>query len=71
MPRRADPGGPGVLPRLCARLAAAFPQTGKSSLFTIGFLQLNFFWKGAAGILLWPVYLGSALRPLLQSLSKL
>jgi hypothetical protein len=40
-------------------------------LFTIGFLQLSFFWKGAAGILLWPVYLGSALRPLLQSAPKL
>jgi len=39
-------------------------------LFTIGFLQLTFFWKGAFGILLWPVYLGSALSPLLQSIAK-
>ena len=39
-------------------------------LFTIGFLKLGFFWKGASGILLWPVYLGSALSPLLDAISK-
>jgi len=39
-------------------------------LFTIGFLKLSFFWKGAAGILLWPVYLGSALSPLVDAIAK-
>jgi hypothetical protein len=39
-------------------------------LFTIGFLKLTFFWKGATGILLWPVYLGSALSPLLDAIAK-
>jgi predicted ABC-type transport system involved in lysophospholipase L1 biosynthesis ATPase subunit len=39
-------------------------------LFTIGFLKLTFFWKGAVGILLWPVCLGSALRPLLDAIAK-
>lgn len=38
-------------------------------LFTIGFLKLTFFWKGATGILLWPVYLGSALSPLLDAVA--
>ncbi len=31
-------------------------------LFTIGFLQLSF-WQGVYAILLWPYYLGVALRP--------
>jgi hypothetical protein len=39
-------------------------------LFTIGLLNLGFFWKGAAGILLWPVYLGTALSPLLDAVAK-
>ena len=39
-------------------------------LFTIGFLKLTFFWKGATGILLWPVYLGTALSPLLDAIAK-
>ena len=39
-------------------------------LFTIGFLNLTFFWKGVTGILLWPVYLGSALSPLLDTIAK-
>jgi len=32
-------------------------------LFVIGFLQLTF-WKGVLAILLWPYYLGVALRAL-------
>lgn len=32
-------------------------------LFVIGFLQLTF-WKGVLAILLWPYYLGVALRVL-------
>ena len=39
-------------------------------LFTIGFLKLTIFWKGAAGVLLWPVYLGSALSPLVDAIAK-
>ncbi len=31
-------------------------------LFTIGFLGLSF-WQGVYAILLWPYYLGVALRP--------
>lgn len=31
-------------------------------LFTIGFLKLSF-WQGVLAILLWPYYLGVALRP--------
>ena len=38
-------------------------------LFTIGFLQLQF-WKGVAALLIWPVYLGSAFRPILQFVAK-
>jgi hypothetical protein len=38
-------------------------------LFTIGLLNLGFL-KGAAGILLWPVYLGSALGPVLDAIAK-
>ncbi len=30
-------------------------------LFTLGFLQLEFFWKGVFAIVLWPYYLGVAL----------
>jgi ABC-type transport system involved in cytochrome bd biosynthesis fused ATPase/permease subunit len=37
--------------------------SGKSTL-------LNTFWKGAAGILLWPVYLGSAFSPLVDAMAK-
>jgi hypothetical protein len=33
-------------------------------LFTIGSLQLSF-WQGAIALLIWPYYLGAALRPLL------
>jgi hypothetical protein len=32
-------------------------------LFVIGFLQLSF-WKGVLALLLWPYYLGVALRTL-------
>lgn len=31
-------------------------------LFTIGFLHLPFFWKGVLAIIIWPVYLGQALK---------
>ncbi len=30
-------------------------------LFTIGYLQLPFFWKGVLAIIVWPYYLGRAL----------
>ena len=30
-------------------------------LFTIGFADLSF-WKGVLGIIIWPVFLGQALR---------
>lgn len=30
-------------------------------LFTIGFLQLEFFWQGVLALVLWPYYLGAAL----------
>jgi hypothetical protein len=33
-------------------------------LFTIGSLQLSF-WQGAIALLIWPYYLGAALRPIL------
>lgn len=36
-------------------------------LFTIGFLHLTF-WKGVLALIVWPVYIGSALSPLLQSI---
>jgi len=39
-------------------------------LFTIGFLQLQF-WKGVMAVLLWPVYLGAAFSPLLATIGKL
>lgn len=39
-------------------------------LFTIGFLQLQF-WKGFLAVLLWPVYLGTAFSPLLRTIAKL
>ena len=35
-------------------------------LFTIGFLQLPFFWKGILAILLWPYYLGSAIQAMMK-----
>jgi len=28
-------------------------------LFTIGYLQLPFFWKGVLALFIWPYYLGS------------
>jgi hypothetical protein len=34
-------------------------------LFSLGFLQLPFFWKGALALILWPYYLGAALTRLL------
>ena len=34
-------------------------------LFTIGFLNLTF-WKGAAALFIWPVYIGYAISPLLN-----
>jgi len=30
-------------------------------LFTIGYLQLPFFWKGVLALIIWPYYLGKAL----------
>jgi hypothetical protein len=39
-------------------------------LFTIGFLQLQF-WKGVFAVLLWPVYLGAAFSPVLRTIAKL
>ncbi len=30
-------------------------------LFTIGYLQLPFFWKGVLALVIWPYYLGRAL----------
>jgi len=30
-------------------------------LFTIGYLQLPFFWKGVLALIIWPYYLGRAL----------
>jgi len=38
-------------------------------LFTIGFLHLPF-WKGAAALFIWPLYLGTAFSPLMQTLAK-
>jgi hypothetical protein len=38
-------------------------------LFTIGFLQLPF-WKGVAALFIWPVYLGTAFSPLIQTVAK-
>jgi hypothetical protein len=32
-------------------------------LFTLGFLGLEFFWKGVLAVILWPYYLGQALGP--------
>jgi hypothetical protein len=37
-------------------------------LFTIGLLNLTF-WKGFVALLVWPVFLGYALSPLLQSVA--
>lgn len=31
-------------------------------LFTLGFLQLPFFWKGVLALILWPYYLGQFLQ---------
>jgi hypothetical protein len=31
-------------------------------LFTIGYLGMPFFWKGVLALLIWPYYLGMALR---------
>lgn len=30
-------------------------------LFTLGYLQLDFFWEGVKALILWPYYLGIAL----------
>jgi len=30
-------------------------------LFTIGYLQMPFFWKGVLALIIWPYYLGRAL----------
>ncbi|MEN9979456.1 MAG: hypothetical protein ABIK38_03815 [candidate division WOR-3 bacterium] len=30
-------------------------------LFTIGYLQLPFFWKGVLALVIWPYYLGRSL----------
>jgi uncharacterized membrane protein len=38
-------------------------------LFTIGFLHLGF-WKGVLALVVWPVYLGTACSPLLQTIGK-
>jgi hypothetical protein len=32
-------------------------------LFTIGYLHMPFFWKGVLALIVWPYYLGSALKP--------
>lgn len=32
-------------------------------LFSIGYLQMPFFWKGVLALLIWPYYLGRALAP--------
>lgn len=32
-------------------------------IFTIGFLQLTF-WQGVKALVIWPYYLGEALRPM-------
>lgn len=34
-------------------------------LFTIGFLDLPFFWKGLFAIILWPYHIGVYIRTLL------
>jgi len=39
-------------------------------LFTIGFLQLTF-WKGVAALVIWPVYLGAAFSPLMQTVARI
>ena len=31
-------------------------------LFTIGFVGMPFFWKGLLALLIWPYFLGTALR---------
>jgi len=31
-------------------------------LFTIGYVGMPFFWKGLLALLIWPYFLGSALR---------
>lgn len=36
-------------------------------LFTIGFLQLPFFWKGILAVVLWPYYMGVAIKVLMQN----
>ena len=33
-------------------------------LFTIGYLQMHFFWKGVLAIIIWPYYLGLSLTHL-------
>ena len=33
-------------------------------LFTLGFLNLDFFWKGVLALILWPYYLGVAFSSL-------
>ena len=32
-------------------------------IFTVGFLQLTF-WQGVKAVVVWPYYLGEALRPM-------
>lgn len=36
-------------------------------LFTIGFLELPFFWKGVLAMVLWPYYIGVAIKVLMQN----
>jgi len=36
-------------------------------LFTIGFLDLPFFWKGIWAVILWPYYMGVAINTLMQN----
>jgi hypothetical protein len=33
-------------------------------LFSIGYLQMPFFWKGVLALIIWPYYLGAALTRL-------
>jgi hypothetical protein len=40
-------------------------------LFTIGFLDLPLFWKGILAIILWPYYIGMAVRALVENQGKI
>ena len=33
-------------------------------LFTIGYLDLKFFWKGVLALFIWPYYIGKKFRPM-------